>query len=267
MVRSRRERGLLVQLHRGVYAVGHRQLRPAAHRLAAVFAVGPEAVLSHRDAAWLHGLRPGNHRQTDVSTTARGRASTSLIRVHRTTVLPPADVTTRDGIPVTTVARTVVDLAGVVPRDHVEKVIVEADRRQLLDMRAVDAVLRRTRQRADARGRAVLAAALDQHRAYALQLDADTLERLLLAIVRTHDVPQPLIRHMIGDREVDACWPDQRVAVELDGWEFHHDRRAFQRDREKSNMLTAAGWTVLRFTHHDLTRRAEHVADQLKRVL
>ena len=80
-------------------------------------------------------------------------------------------------------------------------------------------------------------------------------------------MPQPLIRHMIGDREIDACWPVERVAVELDGWEFHHDRRAFQRDREKSNMLTAAGWTVLRFTHHDLTRRPAYVADQLRRVL
>jgi very-short-patch-repair endonuclease len=265
MLKTRLARGSLAPLHRGVYAVGHRQLRPEAHSLAAVLAAGPGAVASHRDAAWLHGLRPGNHRRSDVTTTRRVR-STDRIRVHRTTALSPDDVTTVDGIPVTTVARTLVDLACVVPVDHLEKVILEADRRRLLDVRSVDAALARTLQRT-AGGRATLIAALDQHASYALQLDAGTMERLLLAIVRSNALPPPLIRHMLDGREIDACWPQARVAVELDGWEFHRHRRAFQSDREKSNTLTVAGWTVLRFTHHDLAHRPAYVAEQLARVL
>lgn len=266
MVKSRLGRELLVPLHRGVYAVGHRQLRPEAHSLAAVLAIGPGAVLSHRDAAWLHGLRPTSRRRIDVSTTRRGCASTDRIDIHRTTVLTPADVTTQSGVPVTTVARTLVDLAGIVPRDHLAKALNEAERRHLLDLRAVEAALDRTRQRSGP-GRAALESVLDEHRAHGLQLDAETLERLLLALVTAHDLPRPLIRHMVGGREVDACWPRARLVVELDGWEFHRHRRAFQRDREKSNMLTAAGWRVLRFTHHDLKHQPAHVTGQLERIL
>lgn len=265
MLKTRVARGSLTRLHRGVYAVGHRQLRLEAHSLAAVLAVGPDAVASHRDAAWLHGLRPGNHRRSDVTTTRRVR-STDRIDVHRTTVLTPADVTIQGGVPVTTVARTLVDLAGVVPRDHLAKAVSEAERLQRFDPRAVEAALDRTRQRSRP-GRAAIESVLDEHRAHGLQLDAETLERLLLALVTAHDLPRPLIRHMVDGREVDACWPRALLAVELDGWEFHRHRRAFQRDREKSNVLTAAGWTVLRFTHHDLTQRPAYVAGQLRRVL
>jgi very-short-patch-repair endonuclease len=266
MVRDRMARGLLVRLHPGVYAVGHRQLRTEAHSLAAVLAIGAGAVLSHRDAAWLHGLRPSNRRQIDVATTRRGRRTTPTIHVHRTTVLTAADVTTIDRIPVTSLARTLVDLAGVVPRDHLERVLKEADRRRVLDLTAVDAVLERTRQR-NGRGRAAIVEALDRHRALALQLDAEALERLMLEIVEDYGLPTPLIRHMVDGREIDACWPRSRVAVELDGWKDHHHRRAFQHDREKANMLTTAGWIVLRFTHHDLAHRPAYVAEQIRRVL
>ncbi|MDO8186242.1 type IV toxin-antitoxin system AbiEi family antitoxin domain-containing protein [Conexibacter sp. JD483] len=264
MIRDRIQRGLLARLHRGVYAVGHRQLRPAAHSLAAVLAAGPGAVASHRDAAWLHGLRPGGHRRADVLTSRRLR-STDRIRFHRVAVLPPEDVVTVDHVPTTSLARTLVDLADVVPTDHLERVILEADRRRLLDLRAIDAVLARpTRRHA---GRAALLTALDRHRSLALQLDAETLERLLLRIVRSYGLPQPRIRHMLDGREIDACWPAAGVAAELDGWEFHHDRRSFQQDREKSNALTAAGWTVMRFTHRDLAHRPHEVATQLRSVL
>lgn len=67
--------------------------------------------------------------------------------------------------------------------------------------------------------------------------------------------------------EIDAVWPRQRIAVELDSWTWHHHRQAFQRDREKGNVLAAAGWTVLRFTYRDVTDRPAAVASQLRRVL
>jgi predicted transcriptional regulator of viral defense system len=169
MVRDRIERGLLRRLHRGVYAVGHRRLTTNGHALAAVLAIGPGAVLSHRDAARLHDLRPGNHRQTDVTTTRRGCQSTDSIRVHRTTVLTPADVTTVNGIPVTSVARTLVDLAGVVPLDHLAKAVNEAERLRIFDLSALEAAMGRTQQRTGGGHRAI-AAALARYRERRLEL-------------------------------------------------------------------------------------------------
>ncbi len=262
MVRDRIARGHLTRLHRGVYVVGHRQLRPQAHTSAAVLAVGPGAVASHRDAAWLHGLRPGNHRRADVTTPRRGAASSDRIVVHRTTVLHADDVTEVDGIPVTTVARTLVDLAGIVPVDHLAKALSEAERTLLLDVHALETAMERTRHRAGP-GHARLRTVLADHAAHGVEHDRSKLERLFAALVRDAGLPRPRLNHWIEEVEVDAVWPQERVAVELDSWQFHRHRRAFQRDREKANVLTAAGWTVLRFTYRDVTERPRDVAAQL----
>jgi predicted transcriptional regulator of viral defense system len=262
MVRDRLARGSLTRLHRGVYVVGHRQLRPQAHTLAAVLAVGPGAVASHRDAAWLHGLRPGNHRRADVTATRRGVGSSDRIAVHRTTALHADDVTEIDGIPVTSIARTLVDLAAVVPRDHLAKALSEAERLLLLDMRALDRAIERTRHRTGP-GHARLRAVLADHAAHGVEHDRSKLERRFAALVRDAGLPRPRLNHWIEGVEVDAVWPRERVAVELDSWTFHRHRRAFQRDREKGNILTAAGWTVLRFTYRDVTERPREVAAQL----
>lgn len=262
MLKTRVARGSLTRLHRGVYAVGHRRLQPQAHTLAAVLAVGPGAVASHRDAAWLHGLRPGNHRRADVATTRRGVAGTDRIAVHRTAVLTAEDVATVKGIPVTSVARTLVDLAGVVARDELAKALSEAERLRLLDMGPLTAAIARTAQRSGP-GRARLLAVLDEHAAHGAEFDRSELERRFLALTVQAGLPRPRLNHWVDGMEVDAVWPAPRIAVELDGWEYHRHRRAFQRDREKTNALTAAGWTVLRFTHHDVTRRPAEVAAQL----
>jgi len=262
MVRARLARGSLTRLHRGVYVVGHRRLQARAHTMAAVLAVGPGAVASHRDAAWLHGLRPGNHRRSDVTTTRRGVRGSEGIAVHRTTVLSADEVTAVDGIPVTTVARTLVDLAAVVPRDHLAKALSEAERLQLLDVRALERAMERTRTRARS-GQARLRAVLADHAAHGVQLDRSQLERRFAALLRDAGLPRPRLNHVIEGVEVDAVWPRERVAVELDGWQFHRHRRAFQRDREKGNALVAAGWTVLRFTHRDVAERPAEVAAQL----
>jgi predicted transcriptional regulator of viral defense system len=137
-VEGRVARGQLVVLHRGVYAVGHRRLRREGYWLAAVLAAGRRAVLSHRDAAALHGIRPSNGSRIDVTTVTK-RAAQRGIRIHRATLLSTADVTAVDGVPVTTVARTLVDLAGVVAPDHLAKALSEAERLNLLDLRAIRA--------------------------------------------------------------------------------------------------------------------------------
>lgn len=227
-----------------------------------MLAVGPGAVASHRDAAWLHGLRPGNHARSDVTTTRRGVASNDRIAVHRTSPLDAEDVTEVDRIPVTTVARTVVDLAAIVPHDHLAKALSEAERLRLLDVRALEAVMARTRTRAGS-GHARLCAVLADHAAHGVAHDRSKLERRFAALVRDAGLPRPRLNHVIEGVEVDAVWPCERVAVELDSWEFHRHRRAFQRDREKANALTSAGWTVLRFTYRDVTERPGDVAARL----
>lgn len=261
MLKTRVARGSLTRLHRGVYAVGHRRLRPAARSLAAVLAVGPDAVASHRDAAWLHGLRPGNHTRADVSTTRRIR-STPDIRVHRTTVLTPADVTTVNRIPATTVARALVDLAGVVPADHLLKAINEAERHRSFDLRAVEAAAERTRQRAGG-GHRALEAALRLHRERGLELTRIATEDLFSAFVDARGFPRPELNAIVDGEEVDACWRDARVIVELDGWRSHGTHRAGERDREKTNGLLLRGWVVLRYTHRQLLREPERLAREL----
>lgn len=267
MVRDRLARGSLTRLHRGVYAVGHRQLRFDGHAVAAVLAIGAGAVLSHRDAARLHGIRPSNRRRLDVTTRRRGVASTSRIDVHRTTVLTPGDVTRIERIPVTSLARTLVDLAGVVPPDHLAKALSEAERIHRVDVGAIEAALDRLRHR-NGPGNARLEAVLADHDARGLELTRRELEHRFLALVGDGgELPRPRTNAMIDGMEVDAVWPAARVAVELDGWEFHRHRRAFQNDREKANALTTAGWTVLRFTHYDVVHRPAHVREQLRRVV
>lgn len=235
--------GHLVGLHPGVYAAGHARLRAEGHWLAAVLAAGPGAALSHRDAAGLHGLRPANHLRIDVSTAGRARSSPK-IAIHRTRVLAAEDVTTVGGIPVTTVARTLVDLAGQVPRDHLAKAIKEAERQRTFDLRKVEAALARTSGRRGP-GHRALREAIAEHATLGLSASDSALEDAFLRLV-----------HRTA----------QRVAVELDGWANHHTRRSFEADRERDAALTAAGWRVVRFTYRQVIRRPDLVVRTLRRL-
>ncbi|MDW5596231.1 type IV toxin-antitoxin system AbiEi family antitoxin domain-containing protein [Conexibacter stalactiti] len=264
MIRTRLERGSLIRIHRGVYAVGHRRLRPQGTSLAALLAVGRGAVLSHRDAAGLHQLRPANHRDSEVTIDAK-RAPIDGIRIHRA-ILPPDEVTRIDGLPVTTVARTLVDLACVVPKDHLAKAVQQAERLRSFDGRAVERALARTRNR-HGTGHAALTALLAELRGIETQLTRSTLEIRFLALVDRYGLPRPRTNLHVHGREVDAWWPRARLAVEADGWRDHGTRVVFQRDREKGNWLALRGITLLRFTHDDVMRRPERVAAQLAEAL
>ena len=256
--------GRLLRLHPGVYAVGHARLRSEGHWLAAVLAVGPGAALSHRDAAGLHGLRPANHARVDVTTTRQPRAIDG-IAIHRTRVLEADDVTHIAGIPVTTVARTLVDLAGTVPRDHLAKAIKEAERQRTFDLRKVEAALARTRGRTG-RGHQALKAAIAEHAALGLSATDSILEDAFLRLVRSVRLPKPATQVVIEGFRIDAVWRAQRLAVELDGWQDHGTRRSFEADRERDAALTAAGWRVVRFTHRQVTHRPDLVARTLRRL-
>jgi very-short-patch-repair endonuclease len=263
-VESRMRSGHLIRLHPGVYAVGHTSLRREGHWFAAMLAVGPGAVLSHRDAAGLHGLRPANHIRTDVTTTRQPRAIDG-IAIHRTTVLDAQDITTVSGIPVTTMARTLLDLAGVVPRDSLAKAIKEAERRNVFDLRAIEAAMARTRGRTGP-GHRALREAIAEHAALGLSATDSILEDAFHRLVKRAGLPSPAINAYVEGFRVDAVWHTRRVAVELDGWTHHHTRDAFERDRERDAALTSAGWRIVRFTHHQVTRRPDAVIETLRRL-
>lgn len=258
--------GHLVRLHPGVYALGHRQLRIHGHWLAAVIACGPGAALSHREAAALHGLRSSNRSRVDVTTARRIRASRPGIQIHHAATLVAHDVTTVEGIPVTTVARTLVDLAHVVPRDSVGKALREAEHLQTLDMRQIEAIRARARHRPGP-GHATLTAVLEQYRRRGTQLTRSVLEDRFVALCETYGLPRPRMNAHVDGVEVDALWADRRLAVELDGWDRHKGRRAFQDDRTKANALTRAGCRVLRFTHDDVVHRAAETAATIDALL
>jgi predicted transcriptional regulator of viral defense system len=261
LVRTRVDAGLLVPLHRGVYAVGHCSLRREGHWLAAVLAVGPGAVLSHREAAALHALRPADRPTVDVTVAAQRRVPG--VRVHRVRRLGAEDTTTVTGIPVTTTARTLVDLAAVVSPQALAKAVEEAERSHRLDVRAIEAVLRRTRGR-NGRGHAAIRAVLADLAAHGTTVTRSRLEERFLMLLDEHGLPRPLTNAWTEAMEVDACWPAARLVVELDGWEYHRTRQAFQRDRDRANALAAKGWTVLRFTHADVVRRPAATAKRIQ---
>jgi very-short-patch-repair endonuclease/predicted transcriptional regulator of viral defense system len=258
----------LLKLHRGVYAVGHASLRREGHWLAAVLAIGDRAALSHRDAAALHELRPSARPRIEVSTT-KERTTTAKVQVHARRLLDARDVTTVDGIPVTTVARTLLDLAEVLTHQPLVKVCGEAERQGKLDMKGIEEAIGRVRGR---RGRSIakLRAALDELKRHGATLTRSHLEDQFLALLDAHDLPRPATNAHVAGYEVDAVWRSQHLAVELDGWEAHRTRRAFQRDRVKGNAIQAAGYALLRFTHADVVRRpgevAADVAKQLSRA-
>ena len=255
MIDRRLASGRLLRIHAGVYAVGHAQLRPEGRWLAAVLAAGPGAALSHRSAAALHGIRESD--ALDVTTTRR--VAVRGVLIHRTTVLDAEDLTTRRGVRTTTVARTLVDLARLLTAEQLGKLVREMDRTGRLSA----AVL----ERASGQGNRAMRAALAEHARLATSLTLSELEDAFVALLDTEDLPRPLTNHLIDGMRIDAAWPEQRLAVELDGWAYHHDRAAFEEDRARSARLTAAGWALLRFTHAQVVERPAWVAATVRQLL
>jgi very-short-patch-repair endonuclease len=254
----------LIPLHRGVYAVGHRRLRREGHWLAAVLAAGPGAVLSHREAAALHGLRPADRPTVDVTVAARRRVPG--VQVHRVERLAAADVEHVERVPVTTIARTLVDLADVVSPRQLSKALDEAERSHRLDARAIEAVLHRTRGR-NGTGHANIRAALAELAKTGTTLTLSELEDRFGDLLDAHRIERPATNVLVAGHLVDALWRRRRLVIELDGYANHHTRRAFQDDRTRSNDLQAAGYRVLRFTHDDVVRRSAETAGRVARAL
>jgi very-short-patch-repair endonuclease len=258
--------GRLERVYTGVYAVGHRQRTREARWIAAVMACGRGAVLSHLDAAALWGIYDACGEEIHVTTTTRSAREISGIRAHRARRFDAADVTVKDGIPVTTVARTIIELTDVLASDRVLRAIREAEYLKLLDLDTLIAAV----QRAHGRHRlSVLKAALARHRPG--QIVRRELEHRFLELVHEVGLPEPQTNVKIRTRrreyEVDCLWRDQGVAVELDGRAAHARETAFESDRTRDAALTAIGLRPLRFTWHRVTGEGAEVIAELEAVL
>jgi predicted transcriptional regulator of viral defense system len=266
-VRDRVAAGRLTRIHRSVYAVGHANLTLRGHWMAAVLAYGPKAVLSHRSSSALHGIRADNRPKIDVTVPSRSARPRPGIDVHASTTLEPADVTTVDGIPCTTLPRTLLDLAEVVDERAVEKAVNQAEVLRKFDLRTVEEVLSRAAGR---RGAAVLKRVLANYDGPTLT--NRELEERFLALCRRASVPGPEVNGWISlddgiAFQVDFIWRAERLAVETDGWGSHGTRQAFENDRRRDRRLSLAGWTIVRFTWRDVERGPAEVTETLAGLL
>ena len=258
--------GQLHRVHQGVYSlVPPELLTLRARYMAAVLACRPDAVLSHRSAAALHGLRPTSRRNIEVTVPGRNRRRRDAIQVHRSTTLTAADVTIVDGIPVTTVARTIADLADVLPDRAVERALEQATNMEILDGHALaDQIARHPRaaclRRLTSRGR----------------IDTPTesvQEERFLALCRSPGVPEPERQIWLDPHDgwpmvrADFLWRAQRLVIETDSVRFHGTRRAFESDRRRDQRLILAGWRVIRITWRQVIETPQVVIGLLRNLL
>jgi very-short-patch-repair endonuclease len=253
--------GRLHRLHRGVYLLGHPVPPPYALELAAVFACSPRSLLSNRDAAYLWRLLAASERPTSISVTVVGRnpRPRAGIRLHRVASIPRDEIRTRHGIPLTSPARTLLDLAATSPRD-LERALAEAYAKHLVrHAELVTLVARHPRHRGVARLRALIEGDPAFTRSEA--------ERHLLALIRKAKLPLPEVNVYLGPYEVDFLWRRERVIVEVDGYAFHSSRRAFEDDRRRDADLAAHGYRVIRITWRQIVSEPAAVLVRLAQTL
>jgi hypothetical protein len=230
--------------------------------MAGVLACGPNAVLSHRSAAVLWGLRRGDAARTEV-TVPRRLGGREGIRAHRGEVARD-EITEDDGIPTTTVARTLLDLAAILDRPQLERAIEQAEALRLSDATPLAALVTRYPGR---RGTAVLKAILGAENRTA-GMSRSELEDRFLRFLAERGLPAPPtnVWLQLGEDwiEVDCAWPDQRVVVELDSWAYHGTKAAFRRDRARDRRLKVAGWQPLRITAWDIHEQPQALEAELR---
>lgn len=251
----------LIPVHHGVYAVGHGRLGDRGIWMAAVLACGPSALLSHRSAAALWRIAIDSIAFTEVLATKSGRRHKRVL-VHRARSIHPEDRVVLDGIPVTSIPRTLLDLADVLSPRRLERAFEEADRLRLLDATALQRLLERANGR---RHRHRLAALQAQFRP--APPTRSELEHRFIELVDEAGLAQPLVNTIVQGLEVDMLWPEARLIVELDGYAFHSHRAAFERDRDRALALEAAGYRVIRVTWRELHEQPELVLDALRAAL
>jgi very-short-patch-repair endonuclease len=248
-----RGRGLL-RVHRGVYRVGHTAPSAEATYLAAVLAAGEGAVLCGRAASHLWGLLKGSAPRAEVI--ARGERRIEGVTTHRSRRLDPRDATVFNAIPVTTVARTLVDLAAGLSPNELARACHEAGVRYGVAPSGLMAVLaRRPRARGARNLRNVITGDV--------RVTLSALEARFLTLLRKQALPLPVTNRPAGGHRVDCRWPEQRLTVELDSYRFHNSRHSWEQDRRREREARARGDDFRRYTYGDVM---EHPAAMLREL-
>lgn len=257
-IRHRVTTGRLHKKGLGVYAVGSPHLTKHGRWMVAVKGCGTGAVLSHLSAAVLWGVWKKQPRRVHVTVPRRRNPERADVKLSRRD-LPEDDVTTRHGLPVTTIVRTLIDLATILTREQLEDVVAEADARDLI---ALDILRHRIDGRSE-RGAAVLRELLDRH---ALVLPASKLERLFLPLAEEAGLPKPQMQTQLGSSRVDFYWPELGLVVECDSLRYHRSPLQQAEDRARDHAHLVAGRTCVRFTHHQVARQPDYLVEVLGRL-
>jgi Protein of unknown function (DUF559) len=253
--------GRLHRVHTGVYAVGHRLTTPDGRWWAALLAYDLRAFLGLQTAAEALELAASRGGPVELTSVRTGGRRPSGVRIHRTRRLPPNEVTEVRGMPVTTAARTVLDLAARLPERRLEQMLDRGEASRVLDLDALRQVLDTHPARAGTpRLRRVLAA-------YAPTVTRSELEERFMLLCDEHGLPRPVMNARLLGYEVDAYWPAARLVVELDGYAHHRGRHAFEADRARDVALAVAGYRVLRFTYRQVVDESARVAAAIRRFL
>jgi very-short-patch-repair endonuclease len=251
----------LIPVFRGVFAVGHAAHTELGDETAALLAVGDAALLGYESAARLCGLLPRNDRRIHIVNPTRGPVLPG-VRVHRSHTLTRRDVRVLNGLPLTSPARALLDVAA----DLSDRQLELAFDRGIVDrlFRAGDVadVVRRNRGR---RGASRLHALLDAQRP--TTVTRSEAEERVPALIRGAQLPEPVINARVHGYEVDFYWPAYGLVLEVDGFRYHSTRRAFEHDRRKDNDLRAAGLNTMRVTWRQITDEPLAVVARLAQAL
>ena len=232
------------QQHRGVYLLGPAPPTPMARARAAALACGDDAVVSHRSAACLFGFCPTSPAMSTITVAGRNPGDHPGIRLHRVKTLPRQDVTKVNGFKVTSIARTICDLAATESAHATEHAFQEALYREIVTVKALAAVLAREPTR---RGAPTIRRLISDPR-----LTRSEKERRLLKLIAAAQLPKPLTNVPLHGYKADMYWPSHGLVVEFDGWQAHGHRHAFESNRKRDQVMVAHGIRVLRVTDRHL---------------
>jgi very-short-patch-repair endonuclease len=251
-------------VHRGVYLLGGATLTWGAREVAAVLAVGESAFLSHHGAAYRLRLLPypAHYPEVEITTARRGPATRPGIRVHRVARLASGETLVLDGLPLTTVRRTLLDLAAVASDRGLERALATALATRRITRRGLLTYLEDHRRRpGTGRLRRWIEAGAKP------AFTRSDAEELLLALIRTSALPEPEFNAPVGRFEVDAWWAPQRLVVEVDGWRFHGDQASAERDSARDAELAGFGVRVIRVSWRQLVNEPDRVRDRIRNAL
>jgi very-short-patch-repair endonuclease len=262
-IAHRLAQGRWQRLHRGIYFIGAAAPTLQARARAAVLACGDGAVLSHRTAAELWGLlEASGEPEVHVMVAGRNVGPRPGLRIHRVSKLAAADVSEKHGLPVTSPARTIFDLAAAAPPRETELALAEARIHRLATDRQINDTIRRN---PTAKGAATVKALLEQEQDSGYTRSA--AERRLRDLLRDAGLPRPRFNEPLLGYVVDALWPEHRLVVEVDGYAYHRHRTAFENDRRRDQELVAAGYRVIRVTWLQLRDRPISVITSIAQAI